>query len=161
MKYYICIGLSLSLFLSCGRNEPEDLDKIELKESTLVQQELSDLTQKLWVTGYPSKDTSLVSDLLHEEFHLVDDEGSVFSKTDELAYVYNYGDQYQSFSYEIENIWVYEKGVSVLIAKCKFSGSDDLGAFATEYKQSITFSQVGNSWKIIASQVSGVEETRL
>lgn len=132
-----------------------------MEDSEATIKELRSIVDDLWKKGYPNKDSEMVANLYHEKFNLVDDEGSVFSKADEVAYVAEYGDQYQNFSYEIETACLYENGTAVISANCRFLGVDSGGAFSTEYVQSLTFSRIDGSWKIIYSQVSGVKEERI
>ena len=129
-------------------------------DKNIARQQLIELTQELWKSGYVNKDVNLVSGLLHEDFKLVDDEGSVFSKEKELSYVADYGDQYEHFSFEIVQVDVFGNGTGIVRTDCKFSGSDSESAFTTKYTQSLTFAQIGGEWKLIYSQVSGVEEER-
>lgn len=160
MKYISLAILTFSL-LACTSNSTsvdESADSFSIENVEATMEELNKIIDDLWSNGYPNRDTALVSSLYHPKFNLVDDEGSVFTKEDELSYVLDYGDQYANFSYEITNVCVYENGTAVANADCKFLGTSVDGAFSTEYLQSLTFSKINGEWKIIYSQVSGVTE---
>ncbi len=166
MKNVLTFLLAGMIITSCvnntSQNPANESISLSLADSEEIIDELKALTNKLWIDGYSRKDSSLVSELYHPKFQLVDDEGSVFSKGEELAYVAQYGDQYKNFTFTVDKVNIFASGAAEVSANCKFSGTDVGGqVFVTEYYQSLTYSKFPEGWKIIYSQVSGVKETTI
>ena len=158
MKYFLPIIL-LFIIVGCSKETSSSASNFSLENPEETVKQLRILVGKLWSEGYPNKDTALVSSLYHPDFKLADDEGTVFDRSSEMKYVADYGDAYENFSFDIENICLYENGTAVVFAKCRFMGTNlDGSIFSKEYLQSLTFSTINQEWKIVYSHVSGVKD---
>ncbi len=163
MKPYCYLFIFCTAF-ACNRTESTSTEANNANSKVIAQTDpkvLESLANALWKEAYVNRDANLASELFGEHFILVDDEGSVFSKGDELAYIAEYGDQYKNFSFTIEQIYFSANTTGILIAACKFRGDDSTGLFETTYRQSLICSNLDTNWKVVYSHVSGVEETRL
>ncbi len=68
-------ALLMTVLVSCGGPEPVgEKDRVALRYLKEVQ----------WSAAYRGQDTVLLDRILHEDFQLIDAEGNVFSKADEL-----------------------------------------------------------------------------
>lgn len=120
---------------------------------------LNNLKTVLWPKAYNEQDTALLNQILHEKFQLIDDEGSKFSKADEMEYVSKYGPSYDSFVFEIKRLDIFENGTAMISGEGTIKGINIAGqAYVTTYQSSNTIIKVDGKWKAISSHVSGVSE---
>ncbi|MEM9897361.1 MAG: DUF4440 domain-containing protein [Bacteroidota bacterium] len=154
---FTSLSIALLNLLSCQQNS--DLRTFNLTDAEKTK--LVELRSTLIPQAYEKQDTTFLNKILHENYLLVDDEGSTFSKVDELAYVGNYGVSYSSFAFELEKTITLPNGTVILFGEGKLQGIDDAGAYITTYKTSDTFVKTSNEdWKLAYSHVSGVKEER-
>ena len=119
---------------------------------------LRDLKTVLWSRAYSEQDTTLLNQILHEDFQLVDDNGDTYSKQDEVEYIANYGPSYSEFEFQIERIDLFENGTAMVSGTGIMKGENSDGVYITKYKSSNAFIKVEGQWKAINSHVSGVKE---
>ena len=109
--------------------------------------------------AYDEQDTALLNQILHDKFQLTDDEGSRFSKEDEMEYASKYGPSYDSYVYEIEKMNLFENGTAYVSGKGTIKGINVAGqAYVTTYKTSDVLIKESGNWRVISSHVSGVKE---
>lgn len=120
---------------------------------------LHNLKTVLWAKAYGEQDTVLLDQILHEKFQLIDDEGSKFSKADEMEYVSKYGQSYDSFEFEVKRLDIFENGTAMVSGEGTMKGIDMAGqAYVTTYQSSNVLIKENGKWKAINSHVSGVKE---
>ena len=109
--------------------------------------------------AYDEQDTALLNQILHDKFQLTDDEGSRFSKEDEMEYASKYGPSYDSYEYEIKKISLFENGTAHISGEGTIKGINVVGqAYVTTYKTSDVLIKENGNWMMISSHVSGVKE---
>lgn len=122
-------------------------------------EKLNHLKTVLWPKAYGEQDTVLLDQILHEKFQLIDDEGSKFSKADEMEYVSKYGPSYDSFEFEVKRLDIFENGTAMVSGVGTMKGIDMNGqAYVTTYQSSNVLVKENGVWKAINSHVSGVKE---
>ena len=113
-----------------------------------------------WPTAYETQDTVLLSQLLHKQFQLVDDQGDSYNLQDELSYTSQYGPSYDSFAFEIKELSKTANGTVVVTGEGTIKGIDEGTPYTTTYTSSNVLVKEGTDWKILNSHVSGVSEER-
>lgn len=120
---------------------------------------IHNLKTVLWPKAYGEQDTVLLNEILHEKFQLIDDEGSKFSKSDEMDYVSKYGPSYDSFDFEVKRLDIFDNGTAMVSGEGTMKGIDMAGqAYVTKYQSSNALIKENGKWKAINSHVSGVKE---
>ncbi len=157
MKYsYLFHVTTFFLVISCGPQGQGDSPTI----SAADVETLRNIKMELWAKAYEEQDTTLLGQLLHDKYQLIDDTGEVYSKNDEMTYVSQYGPTYESFVYEIDQIEVFPNGTAVVTGRGAMRGTDDEGNYLTTYKESNSFVKEGDAWRAINTHVSGVKDIR-
>ena len=67
-----------------------------------------------WPKAYREQDTRLLDRILHDDFEMVDADGNVFRKADELEWIKNNGWSVDSFRYEIKRLDVWPNGTAIV-----------------------------------------------
>lgn len=155
MKNIAVIFLFLISLIGCTPAEEASSVITESDKKDLVH-----LKTVLWPKAYGEQDTALLNQILHEDFRLIDDEGSVFSKQDEMVYVSQYGPSYSFFEFKVERLDLFDNGTALVSGTGIMKGVDDEGTYITTYKSSNTLIKDNGNWKAVNSHVSGVKEER-
>ncbi|MEO9484788.1 MAG: nuclear transport factor 2 family protein [Ekhidna sp.] len=119
-----------------------------------------------WPKAYGEQDTVLLDELLHDDFQMIDDNGDIYTKADELAYVANYGPSYDEFDFEITRLDIFENGTAIISGVGTMKGVEagvpgqPGQAYITKYKSSNVLIKVDGKWRAISSHVSGVKEEK-
>ncbi|WP_462249473.1 nuclear transport factor 2 family protein [Ekhidna sp.] len=153
MKKIFIIAIAFSVFSCSVEPSRSIVDGSDLEV-------LSDIQKNQWVRAYLNQDTVLLNQLLHEYYHLVDDNGDKYTKEDEMTYISNYAPSYSSHEYEIIEISLIDTGAASVIAKATLKGTDGAEAYITTYVSSTAFVKVDGNWQAISCHVSGVKEER-
>lgn len=147
--------LSILFLASCGSNSSNQSSTLSGDDYEV----LHNLKTVLWPKAYGEQDTVLLNQILHEKFQLIDDEGSKFSKVDEMEYISNYGPSYNSFEFEVKRLDIFENGTAMVSGEGTMKGIDMNGqAYITKYQSSNTLIKENGKWQAINSHVSGVKE---
>ncbi|MFK7953011.1 MAG: nuclear transport factor 2 family protein [Ekhidna sp.] len=146
--------LSIIVILSgCSNSSSQSV--ISDDDSKAVENILKVLSPK----AYNEQDTALLNQILHEKFQLVDDEGSRFSKSDEMEYASKYGPSYDSYEYDVKSLDLYDNGTALVSGEGTIKGINVAGqAYVTTYKTSDVLIKEDGNWRMINSHVSGVKE---
>jgi len=72
----------------------------------------------LWPQAYRTQDAELLDRLLHDSFEMIDGDGNVSTKRQELEYVKNNQWDPGSFEYRIERLQIYQGSFLTLSADC-------------------------------------------
>lgn len=152
MKIITSQAIILILF---GCSSPTSQSVISDDDSKAVENVVKVLSPK----AYDEQDTALLNQILHDKFQLVDDEGSRFSKEDEMEYAFKYGPSYDSYEYDIKSLDLYDNGTALVSGEGTIKGINIAGqAYVTTYKTSDVLIKEKGKWKMINSHVSGVKE---
>lgn len=156
MKHYFVLFLA-GLLWSCSSTE-ESTNASALSSGD--EQALRELVTTIWPQAYENQDTAVLNRILHAQFKLVDDQGESYSKEAEIQYAGKYGPSYDSFTYEVKGLSLFENGTAVISGAGLIRGQDSDGSYTTSYTSSDVFVKEGGEWKVINSHVSGVKEER-
>ena len=152
----VFILLSVGMILSCST--PTNQNSTITDASDI--DELKEIQQNLWVKAYSEQDTALLSQILHADYQLIDDNGDWYTKQDELALLSSYPPSYTSQEFEIIEIDLIGNGTAIVLAKATLKGADEAEAYITTYVTSTTFVKLSDTWSALNSHVSGVREER-
>lgn len=149
----------ITLLVACSQTQSQAQNqpaKITAQDEEVVRNMKIELLAK----AYEDQDTTLLSQILHEKYQLVDDGGEVYSKRDEIQYVSQYGPSYDTFVFEISKLELFDNGTALVFGTGTITGSDIQGNYSQSYKSSDVLVKEGGTWKFITSHVSGVKEVR-
>ncbi|NND03224.1 MAG: nuclear transport factor 2 family protein [Acidimicrobiia bacterium] len=102
----------------------------------------------LWPQAYRTGDGEMLARMLHDSFEMVDAEGNVSTKADELDYVENNHWDPGEFEYRIERLSIYDNGTAVI------TGQGVASSYS--YRSSNALVKQGGEWRAVNSHVSGV-----
>ncbi len=152
MKYLLTLTI-VSILVGCTTPATNPVVITDEDEETLRE-----FKTVLWPKAYGEQDTVLLDQLLHEDFQLIDDNGDKYSKSDELAYIAEYGPSYDEFDFKITRLDIFDNGTAVISGTGTMKGVNGAEAYITKYQSSNVLIKVGGEWKAINSHVSGVKE---
>ena len=114
------------------------------------EQTLHHFKTVLWPKAYRTQDVTLLDELLHDTFEMIDDEVNRSTKQKELEFIAKNKWDPGNFEYRIERLQIYQD---------TFAVTDGTGiADAYTYKSSNFLIKENGRWRAIASHVSGVKE---
>ncbi|HEY0625579.1 MAG TPA: nuclear transport factor 2 family protein [Allosphingosinicella sp.] len=126
------------------------------------EQALRAFKTELWPRAYREGDEELLARLLATEFQMIDDEGAVSTRQEELNYVAKKAvdPPGRTFRFEIERLDIFENGTAVVsgTGHLVIPGAD--GSSAISYKSSNILIKRDGRWQAIASHVSGVKDQK-
>ena len=102
----------------------------------------------LWPHAYRTQDVALLDRMLHDSFEMVDADGNVSTKQDELDFVAGNAWDPGEFEYRIERLAIYDDAFAVI------TGEGVASAYS--YRSSNVLIKLDGEWRAIASHVSGV-----
>ena len=103
----------------------------------------------LWPQAYRTQDVELLDRMLDDSFEMIDGEGNVSTKQDELEWVRDNAWDPGSFEYRIERLQIYQGSFAVI------AGTGVAETYT--YKSSNFLVRENGEWRAIASHVSGYE----
>jgi len=120
------------------------------------QRQLRYLKEVEWPMAYGAQDTVRLARILHDDFQMIDAEGNVFTKADELGWIKKNEWKVDSFRYEIKRLETWPNGTAIV------SGVGHMlsDSTASTYWSSNVFIKTDGMWRAISSHVSGVKETK-
>jgi ketosteroid isomerase-like protein len=106
-----------------------------------------------WPKAYKEQDVALLDRILADEFQMVDADGNKSTKAEELDWVRNNKPGYDSLTFEITRLDLFENGTAIVggTGTIRDEGS------VTEYQSSNVLVKRNGTWKAVASHVSGVK----
>ena len=118
---------------------------------------LRHLKTVLWPQAYREQDPVLLDRILADEFKSIDGNGAWTTKTEALQYIRMHKPSYDSLTFEITRLDIFENGTAVVAGTGTIRGKDDEGRYIVKYQSSNVLIKRGGEWKAIASHVSGVK----
>lgn len=128
---------------------------VSARETDLA--ELRHIKTVLWPKAYREQDTLLLDRILHDQFQMIDDSGSISTKAEEIAYIRTNKPSYQSFQFEIERLEIFEEQFAVVAGTGIIRNQTPEGPTETRYRSSNYLIKTNGQWKAISSHVSGVK----
>ncbi|MBI4752376.1 MAG: nuclear transport factor 2 family protein [Acidobacteria bacterium] len=105
---------------------------VSARETDLA--ELRHIKTVLWPKAYREQDTALLDRILHDQFQMIDDGGSISTKAEEIAYIRANKPTYQSFHFEIERLEIFEERFAVVAGTGIIRNQTPKGPTETRYR---------------------------
>lgn len=149
MRYEIVLIISLCL-AACGQPATTPVTPSRAEDERALRY----LKEVEWPKAYREQDTVLLDRILRDDFAMIDAEGNVFRKADEMDWIRKNAMRVDSFRYAIERLEIWPNGTAIVSGKGHML--DD--STATVYSSSNVFIRTDGLWRAISSHVSGVKE---
>lgn len=120
---------------------------------------IRELKEVLWPRAYFEQDTDLLGRILAPEFQMVDGDGNWSSRAEELAWVGKNKPSYDSLTFRIRRLDVFENGTAIAAGTGTIRGSDEDGPYVAEYQSTNVLIKRDGAWRAVASHVSGYRKT--
>lgn len=142
----VCVFVVLSLLSAPGLvgQCPSDDEKA-----------LREIKEVLWPRAYREQDTALLDRLLADEFQMIDGSGLWSTKADEMKWVKENRPEYDSLTFQIKRLDVFENGTAIVAGTGTVKGRDSAGPWVAEYQSSNVLIKRKGAWRAVASHVSG------
>ena len=116
---------------------------------------LREIKEVLWPRAYREQDTALLDRLLADEFQMIDGSGLWSTKADEMKWVKENRPEYDSLTFQIKRLDVFENGTAIVAGTGTVKGRDSAGPWVAEYQSSNVLIKRKGAWRAVASHVSG------
>ena len=120
---------------------------------------LREIKEVLWPKAYFEQDTELLGRLLAPEFQMVDGDGNWTTRADELDWVSKNKPGYDSLTFELKRLEVFENGTAIAAGTGTIRGTDEDGPYVAQYQSTNVLIKRNGVWRAIASHVSGYKKT--
>ena len=147
MKYYATLVLIGVLFSCNDQKFQSNIDKDEAKE------QLTFLKETQWPKAYREQDTTLLNQILGDDFQMIDASGAWTNKQDELQWIKKNSTNYDSFYYEIRRLDLLDNGTAIICG----TGHIYNDTTKTIYQSSNVLEWRNDEWKAVLSHVSGIK----
>lgn len=127
--------------------------------ATADEAALRHLKEVSWPKAYFEQDTALLETILADEFQSIDADGEWSDKAAELEYIKNNKPSYDSLTYKITRLDVFDNGTAIVAGEgtVRAKGKDGKTTVSTYQSTNVLVKRVG-VWKAVASHVSGVKK---
>jgi hypothetical protein len=119
---------------------------------------IRELKEVLWPRAYFQQDTELLGRILAPEFQMVDGDGNWSTRAAELEWVAKNKPGYDSLTFEIKRLDVFENGTAIAAGTGTIRGKDGDGPYVAQYQSTNVLIKRGGSWRAVASHVSGYKK---
>ena len=148
---YLSITILALVLLSCGEQPQHSVSKPVSEQDLKALRYLKEVE---WPQAYREQDTVLLDRILGDDFQMIDAGGNWSDKAGELAWIKENASAPDSFYYDIKRLDALENG-TVLICGTGHIFNDSTH---TVYQSSNILIKREDTWKAVASHVSGVKE---
>ncbi len=155
IRLALSLGLAFAHTLPAADTQPARTQPLAESRRAEDERALRELKEVLWPKAYFEQDTALLDRILAEEFQRVDGDGNWSSKADELAWVANHRPAYDSLTFEIRRLEIFENGTAIVAGRGVVRGRDERGPYVAEYQSTNVLIRRDGVWRAIASHVSG------
>lgn len=129
--------------------------------STLQAESLSDveylteLKTTHWPSIYQRSDVAALRELTHPDFVIIDANGNITTRSEELIFLESFQWPHSEFQYDIESIKLFENGTAIVAGTGRASGKNKRGDYCFVYTSSNVLIKTERRWQAIQSHVSG------
>jgi hypothetical protein len=88
---------------------------------------------------------------------MIDNDGNWFSKADELEWVSGNKPSYDSLTFTIRRLEIFENDTAVVAGTGVIRGADEKGRYVGEYQSTNIFIKRDGRWRAVPSHVSGYQ----
>ncbi len=125
---------------------------------TADEQRVKDLKEKVWPKACKEQNTTLLDKILAEEFFMIDADGNTFSKSQEIEYHQQNKPTYESFTYHVGRLLIFDHSTAIMNGLAVITGTDDHGAYTTTYQSSDVMIKRNGEWQTVSSHISGMRK---
>lgn len=147
----IFAGLSALLFAAIALAAPS-------ADRAADEAALREIKEVLWPRAYFTQDVQLLDRILADEFQMVDGDGNWSTKREELEWVAKNKPAYDSLTFAIRRLEVFDNGTAVVAGTGTIRGTADGKSFVGDYQSSNIFIKRDGVWRAVASHVSGYQQ---
>lgn len=122
---------------------------------------LRELKIVLWARAYREQDVNLLDRILHPKFRLIDSDGTISTKPEEIEYIKKNKASYDLFRFEIERLEIFDGRFAVVSGQGIIQSTGKSGKTETRYRSSNHLIKEDGVWRAVSSHVSGVKSTPL
>lgn len=119
---------------------------------------IRELKETLWAKAYFEQDTALLDRILAPEFQMVDDSGAWSTKAAELEWIAKNKPGYDSLTFEIRRLDIFENGTAIAAGTGTIRGRDDKGSYVGQYQSTNVLIKRDGQWRAVASHISGYKK---
>ncbi len=119
---------------------------------------LRELKEVLWPKAYFEQDVELLGRILAPEFRMVDGDGNWSTRAEELDWVSKNKPDYDSLTFELKRLEVFENGTAIAAGTGTIRGKDQNGPYVATYQSTNVLIKRNGTWQAIASHVSGYKK---
>jgi ketosteroid isomerase-like protein len=141
----IAVALSSILALGSAVGAERGADEAAIRE----------LKETSWPKAYFEQDTALLDRILAPEFQMVDDSGAWSTKAAEIEWVAKNKPGYDSLTFEIRRLDIFENGTAIAAGTGTIRGRDEKGPYVGQYQSTNVLIKRDGQWRAVASHVSG------
>jgi hypothetical protein len=116
---------------------------------------IRELKEVLWPRAYFEQDTALLGRILAPEFQMVDGDGNWSTRAAELEWVAKNKPGYDSLTFEVKRLDVFENGTAIAAGTGTIRGNDADGPYVAQYQSTNVLIKRDGNWRAVASHVSG------
>lgn len=116
---------------------------------------LTELKTTHWPDIYKRADVASLEELTHPDFVIIDANGNLTTRAEELVFLESFQWPHSEFQYDIESIKLFENGTAIVGGKGRASGKNKSGEYCFVYTSSNVLIKTENRWQAIQSHVSG------
>lgn len=146
--------LVLILAIGCEQERVAVTSKTETKITEKDREILRHLKEVEWPHAYANQDTVLLDRILGDDFKMIDQSGSWYTKADELDWIKENATQHDSFYYEIKRLDILDNGTAIICG----TGHILNDSKRSIYQSSNVLVKRNNAWEAVLSHVSGSKD---
>lgn len=154
----LVLSLSLSLLAALPGLAGAQAASSASPDRAADEKALRQLKEVDWPKAYKQQDTALLDRILAPEFASIDDSGNGSTKAEEMEWVRNNKPSYDSLTFEITRLDIFENGTAIVAGTGTIRGRNDKGPTTSTYKSTNVLIKRNGRWQAVASHISGVKE---
>lgn len=131
---------------------------VAVADTSADEAALRELKEVSWPKAYFEQDTELLDRILAPEFQMVDGDGNWSTKADELAWLAKNKPAYDSLTFAIRRLDIFENGTAIVAGIGTIRGRDESAPYVAEYQSTNVLIRRNGQWRAIASHVSGYKK---
>lgn len=148
MHKQILLGLVALFFTNVTFSQSLTSDEMRVKE----------IKEKIWTKACQEQNTLVLDQILADEFFMIDADGNSFSKAQEIQYLQDNKPSYESFTYNVGRLLIFDHNTAIMNGLGVITGTDDHGPYTTTYQSSDVMIKRHGQWQTVSSHISGLRK---
>lgn len=116
---------------------------------------LTELETTIWPGIYQRADVAALEELTHPDFVIIDANGNLTTRSEELVFLESFHWPHSEFQYDIESIKLFDNNTAIVTGKGRAAGKNIRGEYCFVYTSSNVLIKTEARWRAIQSHVSG------